>query len=55
MLTDQPITIDLAEEILKDMSPKESKDNYCRNDSKVVADHYKLTVQEFKMRKEQGQ
>ncbi|NLL53141.1 MAG: chromosomal replication initiator protein DnaA [Peptococcaceae bacterium] len=52
MLTDQPITIDLAEEILKDMLPQKSqKIITVEMIQKVVADHYKLTVQEFKMRK----
>jgi len=52
MLTDQPITIDLAGEILKDMLPQKSqKIITVETIQKVVADHYKLNVQEFKMRK----
>lgn len=52
MLTNQPITVNLAEEILKDMIPqKDQKHISLEIIQKAVADHYKLSVQEFKQKK----
>ena len=52
MLTDQPITIELAEEILKDMLPQKNQKIITLDMiQKAVADHYKIPVQELKMKK----
>ncbi len=52
MLTNQPITVILAEEILKDMiPPKNQKLISLELIQKAVAEHYKMSVQEFKMKK----
>ncbi|NLI92874.1 MAG: chromosomal replication initiator protein DnaA [Peptococcaceae bacterium] len=52
MLTNQPITVHLAEEILKDMLPqKNQKAISLEIIQKVVADHYKMSIQEFKQKK----
>ncbi|RNC28956.1 MAG: Chromosomal replication initiator protein DnaA [Candidatus Dichloromethanomonas elyunquensis] len=52
MLTNQPITVSLAEDILKDMMPqKNQKTVLPEMIQKVVADHYKMSVQEFKQKK----
>lgn len=52
MLTNQNITISLAEEILKDMiPPKNQKIISADLIQKTVADHYKMTIQEFKLKK----
>ncbi len=52
MLTNQNITIALAEEILKDMIPqKNQKIISLEIIQKIVAEHYKMSVQEFKQKK----
>lgn len=52
MLTNQPITVALAEDILKDMiPPKNQKTISLEVIQKAVADHYKMSVQEFKQKK----
>lgn len=52
MLTNQPITVNLAEEILKDMLPqKNQKIITLEIIQKIVAEHYKMSVQEFKQKK----
>ncbi|UWG97264.1 chromosomal replication initiator protein DnaA [Dehalobacter sp. DCM] len=52
MLTNQPITVSLAEEILKDMIPqKNQKVISLEVIQKNVADHYKMSIQEFKQKK----
>ena len=52
MLTNQNITINLAEEILKDMiPPKNQKIISVDLIQKIVAEQYKMTIQEFKLKK----
>jgi chromosomal replication initiator protein len=52
MLTDQTITINLAEEILKDMLPQKNQKIITLDMiQKAVAEHYKMSVQELKMKK----
>lgn len=52
MLTNQNITITLAEEILKDMiPPKNQKTISVELIQKIVAEQYKMTIQEFKLKK----
>ncbi len=52
MLTNQSITINLAEEILKDMiPPKNQKIISVDLIQKIVAEQYKMTTQEFKLKK----
>ncbi len=52
MLTNQPITVNLAEEILKDMIPqKNQKIISIELIQKTVAEHYKMSVQDFKQKK----
>lgn len=52
MLTNQDITMSLAEEILKDMLPQKSQKIITVDMiQKVVAEHYKMPVQEFKLKK----
>lgn len=52
MLTNQNITINLAEEILKDMiPPKNQKLISVDLIQKIVAEQYKMTTQEFKLKK----
>ncbi|MGI5902375.1 MAG: chromosomal replication initiator protein DnaA [Desulfitobacteriia bacterium] len=51
-LTNQPITKDLAEEILKDMIPQQNqKVITIELIQKVVAEHYKISIQELKAKK----
>lgn len=52
MLTNQPITVSLAEEILRDMIPlKNQKLISLELIQKAVAEHYKMPIQEFKQKK----
>lgn len=52
MLTNQPITVALAEDILKDMIPQKNQKMISFDQiQKAVADHYKMSVQEFKQKK----
>ncbi|HHV64005.1 MAG TPA: chromosomal replication initiator protein DnaA [Peptococcaceae bacterium] len=52
MLTNQPITISLAEEILKDMIPqKNNRVITIEMIQKAVAEHYKMPVQDLKQKK----
>lgn len=52
MLTNQPITVTLAEEILKDMIPQKNQKLISLDMiQKSVAEHYKMSVQEFKQKK----
>jgi chromosomal replication initiator protein len=52
MLTNQPITVNLAEDILKDMIPqKNQKIISFELIQKTVAEHYKMSVLEFKQKK----
>lgn len=52
MLTNQPITVELAEEILKDMIPqKKQKTISVDLIQKTVAEHYKMSVNELKQKK----
>jgi len=52
MLTNQEITVQLAEEILKDMIPlKNQKIITAEIIQKAVADHYKMPIQDFKQKK----
>ncbi|NBJ15772.1 MAG: chromosomal replication initiator protein DnaA [Dehalobacter sp. 4CP] len=52
MLTNQPITVTLAEEILKDMIPQKNQKLISLDMiQKSVAEHYKMSIQEFKQKK----
>lgn len=52
MLTNQSITVELAEEILKDMLPnKNQKIISIETIQKIVAEHYKMSVNELKQKK----
>jgi len=52
MLTNQQITISLAEEILKDMIPQKNQKIISIDIiQKAVAEQYKISIQEFKMKK----
>jgi chromosomal replication initiator protein len=52
MLTNQSITVELAEEILKDMIPnKNQRIITIETIQKIVAEHYKMSVNELKQKK----
>jgi len=52
MLTNQSINMSLAQEILKDMIPMKDQKIISPNAiQKIVAEHYKMTIQEFKLKK----